>query len=345
MRTHQKIAEACKKLPIDQQKKILETVESMINEQSSSYNESDEEKGRKRTPNPPCPFCLSTQVKKTGTKNGKQRYKCNTCGVAFTSTTHTLQENSHSSKEDWRKLIIDTMNGMSIDYTAEALELHHDTVFNMRHKFLMALVKYLAQDPIVLKEVSELDETYVLESFKGTKFGPDATREPRLHGEKASKRGLSGEQVCICAGVQRQQGPAYAETVNRAKPSSEEIKDVFENHIESGSVIFTGDAKGYNVLEDAIDCAVESVDVAEQKERKVANLNNVNSFHSFIKDRYGRYRGVATKYLNRYNALFSSSYRNRKEMVDRLCDAMLNPGPVDYSNLVEQINNKDILWL
>ncbi len=237
------------------------------------------------------------------------------------------------------------MNGMAIDYTAEALGFHLETVFNMRHKFLMTLEKYLAQDPIVLKEVSELDETYVLESFKGTKLGGDSPRKPRLHGEKAGKRGLSREQVCICAGIQGQQGPAYAVTVNRAKPSSNQIKGVFEDHIESGSIVFTDGEKGYGVLEDTIDYAVERVDVAEQKARKVANLNNVNSFHAFIKERYGHYRGVATKYLNRYNALFSSGFRDRKEMTDRLCDAMLNPGPIDYSNLVEQISVKDTLWL
>jgi len=38
-------------------------------------------------------------------------------------------------------------------------------------------------------------------------------------------------------------------------------------------------------------------------------LNTVNSLHSFIKDLYAHYRGVATEYINRYNALFSIAFR------------------------------------
>lgn len=39
------------------------------------------------------------------------------------------------------------------------------------------------------------------------------------------------------------------------------------------------------------------------------NLNTVNGLHSFIKQRYVFYRGVASIYINRYNALFASDYR------------------------------------
>lgn len=347
MRTYQIIAEYSKKLTLEQQKQILEAIEGMLPESELSdahLKQNSREATNKKTTNPNCPYCLSDKVNKMGTRNGRQRYICYSCNKGFTSTTHTIIENSHATKSQWERVITDTMYGLSIDYTAEQLDLHHKTVFNMRHKFLMALEIYLTNDPVVLKEVAELDETYVLESFKGSKFGPDAKRKPRLHGEKANKRGLSDEQVCICAGVQRQ-GAAYASTVNRSSPSKEEISQVFEGHIESGSILFTDGAKGYKVLEATVDCAVESVDVEEQKNQKVANLNNVNSFHSFIKERYGTYRGVATKYINRYNALFSSSFRDRREMIERLCDALLTPGPVDYSHTCSEVKYTDTLLL
>ena len=96
--------------------------------------------------------------------------------------------------------------------------------------------------------------------------------------------------------MQRNHGSAFASTVNRANPCKEEIKDVFGGHIGSGTVIFTDGAKSYSVLEEDLECAIEKVDIEEEKQRKVANLNNVNSFHAFIKERYGQYRGVATKY-------------------------------------------------
>ena len=36
----------------------------------------------------------------------------------------------------------------------------------------------------------------------------------------------------------------------------------------------------------------------------VNHLNNVNSFHNEIEKQYEIYRGVASKYINRYTALF-----------------------------------------
>ncbi len=343
MRTYQKIATLSKKLPLDQQKQILAIVEEMVNLMEASQGEDMTTGKAPKTANPHCPYCQDAHVQKSGKKDWRQRYRCLECKRFFTETTHTVMENSHASRDAWKTVIEDTLEGYSIDYTAKALSMHHETVFHMRHKVLLGMIKFLETDPVVLKEVAELDETYVLESRKGAKFPDDAPRKPRLHGERAEKRGLSDEQICICAGVQRNQGTAYASTVNRASPTGIEIQQVFQGHIEKGSVIFTDGAKGYAVLENGIECAVEGVSVEEQKQRKVANLNNVNSFHSFIKERYGKYRGVATKYLNRYNALFSAGFRNRKEMIERLCESLLYPGPIDYSVTCDDVESFELL--
>ena len=53
------------------------------------------------------------------------------------------------------------------------------------------------------------------------------------------------------------------------------------------------------------------------------NLNTVNGFHSFIKQRYEFFRGVASKYINRYNALFLTTYRNAEAMIRKLIDTVL----------------------
>ena len=336
MRTYQKISELCRKLPLDQQKQVLEMVQTMIDGQD--IQDETARTSRLKLPNPHCPYCgVGGHTRKMGTKAGKQRYQCTICHRTFTETTHTIMENSHATRSQWKQVIIDTLDGQSIDHTASCIGLHHETVFNMRHKILIGMTKYLEEDPVVLEEIAELDETYVLESLKGSKFPDNAPRPPRRHGERANKRGLSGEQVCICAGVQRNHGAAFASTVNRAQPNKEEIRSAFDGHIGTGTVVFTDGAKSYCVLEEILDCAVEKVSAEEQKRRKVANLNNVNSFHSFIKERYGKYRGVATKYLNRYNMLFSSAFRDRAKMIDRFCEALMTPGLIDYS-----VTNNDV---
>ena len=260
---------------------------------------------------PSCPKCSGEYVVKNGHKDNIQRFLCKDCGRTFAITNNTIMEYSHFGQEAWEQAIADTLDGkISLDKTAEKLGTTHKTAFFMRHKILMALDKYAEENPTVLRNISELDETYVLESQKGIKFGPDAPREPRKHGAIASKRGISDEQICIMTGVQRDGGPAFATTCNRAHPSKDEIVEAFSDHIEAGSVAFTDGLKGYKHIESVVDCIVESVPLDEQKATKTANLNNVNGFHSHIKELYNHYRGVATKYLNRYNTLFSVTYRS-----------------------------------
>ena len=51
-------------------------------------------------------------------------------------------------------------------------------------------------------------------------------------------------------------------------------------------------------------------------------VNRVNGFHSFIKERLLAARGVATIYLNRYNALFSQVFSNRDTATDKIFELM-----------------------
>ena len=47
------------------------------------------------------------------------------------------------------------------------------------------------------------------------------------------------------------------------------------------------------------------------------NLNRINSFHSSIEEFNRRYRGVKSKYVNRYAALFSVSWNLKRVRSDR----------------------------
>ena len=87
----------------------------------------------------------------------------------------------------------------------------------------MALQQMLEIEAVCLGDVSELNETFVLDCYKGKKLGDDIPRKPRTHGGKAEKCGISNEYVCIWAGIQRK-GDAYADTINRAKPDAKELQ-------------------------------------------------------------------------------------------------------------------------
>ena len=196
--------------------------------------------------------------------------------------------------------------------------MHHETVFNMRHKILCCLEQEESANPTRLEGVCEADETYVLESYKGKKFDSDFRRSPRKHGAVAESRGLSNEYICICARIERQ-GSAISKAVNRAKAGSDDISRVLGERVSRKTLILSDGAKSYGVLGEK--CTVQN---AVKDEDSFFHINTVNGYHSFIKERNRNARGFATKYLNRYNAFFSKVYRTTKEVVDDiynvLCD-------------------------
>ena len=285
---------------------------------------------------PDCPYCSSHTVIRYGHKCRKQRFYCKACGKTFVPTTHTIMSNSHFPAEVWREVISDTVHGNAIDYTAKRIGCSHQAVFDMRHKILMALQQLPEISDVCLGEVSEFDETFVLDCYKGKEMDSSIPRGPRRHGAKAEKRGISNEYVCICTGIQRK-GAAIAATVNRAKPSAKELLSIFEGYIADGTLALCDGLRSYHVLPGIADCIVKDCNDPSAEDACFYNLNTVNGFHSFIKQRYVFYRGVASKYINRYNALFSTAYRNAEGIIKRLIDAVLKVTGTDYYH-----SNRDV---
>lgn len=285
---------------------------------------------------PDCPYCGSHTVICYGHKCRKQRFFCKSCGRTFVPTTHTIMSNSHFPAAAWREVISDTVHGNAIDYTAQKLGCSHQAVFDMRHKVLMALQQLPETSGICLGEVSEFDETFVLDCYKGKEMDSSISRGPRRHGAKAEKRGISNEYVCICTGIQRK-GDAMAATVNRAKPSAKELLTIFEGHIADGTLALCDGLRSYHALPGIADCIVKDCNDPSAEDTCFYNLNTVNGFHSFIKQRYVFYRGVASKYLNRYNALFSATYRNAEDIIKRLVGVALTVTGADYYH-----SNRDV---
>ena len=252
-----------------------------------------------------CLSCGSDYVVKNGKRRRKQAYLCRDCGKTFVETSGSIIAYSHSSKAVWRRVVADTVNGVSIDDTAEALNLGHSTVFNMRHKILRRIEDALLESPVELNGACEADETFVLESVKGRKIPKGYHRKARRHGAKAVKRGISSEYVCVCTGITND-GDAVAVSVNRATPSSAEILEVFENRVNKDTVVLCDGNRSYNVLESICSVAVPR------------RINKVNGFHSYIKRRLRHMAGVATIYQNRYNSLFATAYARGEEVIEEI---------------------------
>jgi len=327
-----KLIELVQKLP---ESCLDETIEFV----SDKLAENDENK-----PIPPCPHCKSENVRRNGRVDNRQRYLCKDCGKTYGETTNSALSQSHCGEAVWKQVIRDTINGISIDKTAESIAVSHPTAFNMRHKILLALEGAEDREPTVLNGVCELDDTYVLKSYKGTKLSGDFWRKPRKHGAVAQKRGISGEYVCISTGVERN-GDAYSQTVTRATPGKDDLVAVFGNRIGDETLILCDGAAAYVALGENCECPVKNVcEDGEKGGKGFFNINTANNFHSFIKNRYNQYRGVATKYLNRYNALFSKVFRSGDDLVDEIYNILISNDTPRHKNVfdVKSLNLLDI---
>jgi len=288
-----------KELPAKYLEEALETLKE-IKEKAEAEEESEADS---------CPHCGSKAIVRNGKRNKKQAYICRSCRKTFVETATSAIQYSHSSETVWKEVIRDTVEGVSLDKTAEELDLSHSTVFNMRHKILYCIEQSLLDAPVEMNGVCEADETYVLESVKGRKIPKDYHRKPRKHGAKATKPGLSDEYICVCTSVTGSE-QTVAVAVNRATPSKSEITEVFGDRIGEDTVILCDGNKNYDVLGDK--CTIAHTE----------RINKVNGFHSFIKERNRMARGFATIYLNRYNALFSRIFGSLDTAVNEIYNLM-----------------------
>jgi transposase-like protein len=321
MGTLVEIIALAKEIPESHLAKALEKLQE-VKEQADSENE--------KLSDYSCPHCGSGNVVKNGHKHRKQAFLCRSCGKSYVTTSQSAIEYSHSSATVWKQVISDTIFGVSIDDTAENLTLSHSTVFNMRHKILYAIERSLIDCPTQLSGVCEADETYVLESLKGRKIPKKYHRKPRIHGAVAAKRGISDEFICVCTSVTGE-GKNLSVAVNRATPSKQEILEVYGERLGEDTVILCDGNHSYGVLEDK--CTVATT----------KRINKVNGFHSYIKERLNAARGVATIYLNRYNALFAKVYSADKSVVDDIYAMMIDQK--DTFRSIEHTQSHDLLTL
>ena len=246
-----------------------------------------------------CPKCgaVDPGFKKGGHANsGKSMLRCNNCNKRFVVDHGQLTYYSHQDSAKWDQLIKDTFDQIPIEKTAATLNISTWTVWRMRMKFLHAL-EALTSDTVVSGEI-ELDEKYLLNSHKGTEI---EGVKGRKRGGSAKKRGLSNEQICLPTAVQRD-GTAVLLATNTATPTAGDIMKL-ASHIGENSMAWLDGKTAWNRLLDEKKCG-RCVLKDHTEYTTIDHINNVNSFHKMIEDWYNRYRGVASKYINRYSSLF-----------------------------------------
>ena len=251
------------------------------------------ELGQRRIDCMGCPHCASRDIIFWGSASALPRYRCKNCRRTFNALTKTPLAKLQK-KCKWLEQSSAMIDGRTVSKTAKRRGVHYTTAFRWRHRFLTSL----SQDkPKTLSGIVESDETFILESYKGKRS--DMPRAPRKRGGKASKRGLSAEQIPII--VARDRSGATTDAVlpklNRVSIAAAlggVVTPANQFCCDGGTAIVAFAKKA------GIPAHVLPAPGNPSPEAPHLHINNVNAYHSRLKGWMRRFQGVATKNLPNY---------------------------------------------
>ncbi len=240
---------------------------------------------------PQCPHCQSASILKWGSANGLKRYRCKACKVTFNALTGTPLAQLHK-RDLWEQHAGALLDGISLRKVAARIDVDLTTAFRWRHRFLQAAKSLKAK---TLAGTVEVDETYFLRSKKGSR---KLERPARKRGGKATKRGLSGEQVPVL--IARDRNKATADQILDGR-SGRAIAGMLEPLVSRDAVLVSDGAQAYRAFAGKAHIAHVGL-VLSQGERTwgIYHIQNVNAYTSRLKGWMRRFNGVATKYLDSY---------------------------------------------
>ena len=230
-----------------------------------------------------------------GKARGLRRYQCKECRKTFNAATGTPLSGLHH-KDKWLSFGACLADGLTVRASAERCGLAVNTALRWRHRFPAA--KDLKARK--LTGIVEADETYVLESRKGAR---NLERKARRRGGKASKRGLSDEQVPVLVVADRS-----GATVSAVLPAvnADTLREVIAPVVDEDIVLVTDGHRADPRCAAAIGAHHEALNLSRSERVRgafhiqIAADPAVNNRHSRLKDFLRRYRGVATRYLDNY---------------------------------------------
>jgi len=240
-----------------------------------------------------CPHCSHTKIYRHGLVNGLQRYRCKDCKKTFNALTGTpLAHLRYRSK--WLDYLDGVSQSLTVRQTATTLNIHRNTAFRWRHRFLT----WIKQDrSTALHGITEADETYLLESHKGSR---ELERKPRKRGGCSRKRGISDEQICIL--IARDRSKQTVDFMTGNGPITKSVLAAYLKPVLDPDVLLVSDSNPtYDAFCKAEHITHETVNLSQgQRVKGAYHVQNVNAYHSRFKAWLDHFHGVATKYLPNY---------------------------------------------
>ena len=250
-----------------------------------------------RTPGRCCPRCGNGRCYRHGFANDLQRYRCCACGRTFNDLTGTPLARLRL-KTKWLAYSQVLLDSLPVRKAADRVGVHRNTAFRWRHRFL----QWVKLDrPAALNGIVEADETFLLESQKGSR---SLDRPPRHRGGRAAQRGISSELDCILVARDREGRTVDAVTGRGALTAAQLERDLLPR-LDPQALLVSDSHAAYRAFARKHRIAHETVNLrAGVRARRLGKLaihvQNVNAYHQRFKAWLQGFRGVASCYLPNY---------------------------------------------
>jgi transposase-like protein len=242
----------------------------------------------------PCPRCGCGRVHRCGQASGLQRFRCLGCGRSYNALTGTPLARLRK-KERWLPYLQCVLESRTVRDTAQVVGVHRTTSFRWRHRFVPGAMR---DRPATLSAIVEADETYRLESQKGSR---NLTRRPRQRGGVAKRRGINKEHDCLLVARDRN-GKTLDFHAGRGQVTVAQLHKCLKPVLPVDVLLISDSAVAYRRFAAQAGITHETVNVqAGIRARGAIHIQNVNSWHSRFKNWLVRFRGVASRYLINYS--------------------------------------------
>ena len=241
-----------------------------------------------------CPNCKGNDIRANGKYKGIQRYYCKACKKYFRSTTGKVTFGL-KKPELFSVYLYNMLMGYSIKKCAEQTKICIQTSFDWRHKVLSAFEQAC---PEGFEGITESDDIFFLESGKGNR---DLERKPRKRGSKATKRGISNEQIAVVVTCDRTDNKELR-VATRGRIGKKDLEKVFAGKLDNIETLCTDTHRSYTAFakSQGIDHQKFNVSKGQRVKNKVYHVQNVNNTAARLRTWMRPFNGVATKYLQNY---------------------------------------------
>lgn len=241
-----------------------------------------------------CPNCGCSDIRANGKYKGVQRYQCKGCKKYFRDTSGKPIFGL-KKPELFPTYLYHMLMDLSIEKCAKQTGICVQTSFDWWHKVLSSFERAC---PEGFQGIVESDDIFFLESAKGSR---DLERKARKRGSKATKRGISDEQITVVMTCDRSHNKEFRVTT-RGRISKKNLEKVFDGKLDNADTLCTDTHRSYTAFAKSKELNHQKFNVSKGQriKNKVYHVQNVNNTAARLGTWMRPFNGVATKYLQNY---------------------------------------------